>query len=74
MCNNKDIQKGVVISKKSKSDKQYIDAPRFKTIYGYEDDFKNSFRTLLGQMTKEIVVQMDLMNPSRISTIKKNIK
>ena len=41
---------------KLKGDGRYVDAPRFKAIYGYEDDFKNCFDQTVSSMVKEIVV------------------
>lgn len=45
-------------AKKLKSNKRYVDAPRFKAIYGYEDDFKNSFNRNLISAQKEIIDRM----------------
>lgn len=38
-----------------KSDGRYKDAPRYQVIYGYEDEFKQSFSPIMTQMIKEII-------------------
>lgn len=41
--------------RKLKTDKRYTDAPRYKVIYGYEDEFRDAFPPIASQMVKEIV-------------------
>ena len=55
MCKDDNLIKGRSKAKPLKSDKRYKDAPRFKVIYGYEDDFKLSFKKNLIEMQKELV-------------------
>ena len=38
--------------------KKYSDQPRYKTIYGYEDNFKNAFSSYLKSMTKDIAKEV----------------
>ena len=37
-----------------KGNKVYKDAPRFKAIYGYEDDFKKKFSLNVRKMLQEV--------------------
>ena len=42
-------------ARKMKSDGRYKDAPRYKAIYGYEDEYNKSFvEECLHPMTKEL--------------------
>lgn len=34
---------------------KYKDAPRYKAIHGYEDEFKDNFTKLSRQMAKDVV-------------------
>ncbi len=61
MCNDNNIQKSRSKAKPLKSSKRYVDAPRFKAIYGYEDDFKNNFKKYLVDAQKEIILRMSKM-------------
>ena len=40
--------------KKLKGNKKYVDAPRFKAIYGYEDVFKKQFSNIFRVAIKEV--------------------
>lgn len=48
-------------AKSLKSDKRYKDAPRYKAVYGYEDEFKDSFQPVVTSMVKEIVTTAKTM-------------
>lgn len=39
---------------KEVKDKKYKDAPRYKVIVKYEDDFKDNFSNILNVMVKDI--------------------
>ena len=68
MCDTKDnIEKGRTNSKSLKGDKRYKDAPRFKTIYGYEDDFTKGFKKELVSLQKELITTMWNMGPKKRS-------
>lgn len=59
------LEKGRTSSKSLKGDKRYKDAPRFKVIYGYEDDFKIGFKGMLVPMQKELIKKMWAMGPKK---------
>jgi hypothetical protein len=39
---------------KLKGDKRYVDAPRYKAIYGYEDDFKKNWKAMMSVALTDI--------------------
>jgi hypothetical protein len=64
-CSHDNIEKGRTTSKPLKGDKRYKDAPRFKVIYGYEDDFKTGFMKEMVSMQKELLTTMNTMGPKK---------
>lgn len=41
-------------AKKSKGSKKYVDAPRYKVIYGYENEFKSQFNKVLTVALRDV--------------------
>lgn len=61
MCDN--LEKARTKAKPLKSDGRYKDAPRFKAIYGYEDEFKSDYRKMIVGFQKELLTAMSKMKP-----------
>jgi len=64
-CSHDSIKKGRTASKPLKGNKRYTDAPRFKVIYGYEDEFKLGFQKEMVAMQKELLTTMNAMGPKK---------
>ena len=64
-CSHDNVEKARTTSKPLKGDRRYKDAPRFKAIYGYEDDFRAGFKKQMIAMQKELLTTMNVMGPKK---------
>ncbi len=59
------LKKARTSAKSLKENKRYKDAPRFRVIYGYEDNFRLSFQEEMVLMQKDLLKTMHKMGPKK---------